>query len=72
MPTSVSSRHPAFVISCVNCGNALIAPSKSEYDDIGHIRHMWTCSRCSNCFASLEQIAIEEMTSDDVVGWDGA
>jgi hypothetical protein len=69
MPTSIS--RPTFVISCVNCGNPLIAPSKSEYDDGGHIRHTWICSNCSTCFDSLEQVPIEEMTSDDVLEWAG-
>jgi len=55
----------------INCGNALIAPSKSEYDDSGHMRHMWTCPKCDTCFNSLEQVPVEEMTSDDVVGWVG-
>jgi hypothetical protein len=66
MPTSMPSRRSTFGVSCIKCSNELIAPAKSEYRDIGHIRHMWLCPKCTTCFDSLEQIPVEDMTADDV------
>jgi hypothetical protein len=35
-----------FGIDCVRCGNALIAPIKTEYLDSQLIRHVWHCPKC--------------------------
>jgi hypothetical protein len=42
-----------FGIDCVSCGNALIAPAKTEYLDGQLIRHLWHCPRCHARFESF-------------------
>lgn len=67
MPTSVPNRRSIYGISCIKCSNKLIAPAKSEFRGGADIRHTWVCPNCTTSFDSLEQIPVEEMTSDDVV-----
>ena len=66
MSTMVPNRRPTFGISCVRCGEELIAPDKSEYSAGTHIRHLWHCPKCSARFESIEQIPVEAMTTDDI------
>lgn len=66
MPTSVPNRRSIYAISCVKCSNKLIAPAKSEFREGADIRHTWLCPNCTTSFDLLEQIPVEEMTSDDV------
>ena len=35
-----------FGIDCVQCGNELIAPERTEHLDRQVIRHFWRCPRC--------------------------
>ena len=62
----LSNRRSTFGITCVQCHVELIAPDKSEYCDGTHIRHLWHCPNCSAHFASIEQIPVDAMTSDDI------
>ena len=66
MATMISNRRSTFGISCVRCGEELIAPDKSEYRAGTHIRHLWHCPNCSARFESIEQIPVEAMTTDDI------
>jgi hypothetical protein len=66
MATMVPERRSTFGTNCVRCGNELIAPEKSELRDGKYVRHLWLCSQCATCFASLEVIPVDAMTSDDI------
>ena len=66
MATMLSDRRSTFGISCVRCGEELLAPDKSEYRAGTHIRHLWHCPNCSTRFESIEQIPLETMTTDDI------
>jgi DNA-directed RNA polymerase subunit RPC12/RpoP len=66
MATMLSDRRSTFGISCVRCGEELLAPDKSEYRAGTHIRHLWHCPNCSTRFESIEQIPVETMTTDDI------
>jgi hypothetical protein len=66
MATMTSNRRSTFGISCVRCNEELIAPDKSEYCAGRHIRHLWHCPNYSTPFASIEQIPIDAMKSDDI------
>ena len=50
MATMISNRRSTFGISCVRCGEELLAPDKSEYRAGTHIRHLWHCPNCSTRF----------------------
>jgi hypothetical protein len=67
MATMISNRRSTFGISCVRCGEELLAPDKSEYRAGTHIRHLWHCPNCSTRFESIEQIPVEAMTADDIL-----
>lgn len=45
-----SKRRSSFGTNCVQCGNELIAPERSEYRDGRQIRHFWHCSKCEWSF----------------------
>ena len=34
-------------VPCAQCGDMLFAPEWSEYLDERHVRHLWSCDRCS-------------------------
>ena len=66
MATMISNRRSTFGISCVRCGEELLAPDKSEYRAGTHIRHLWHCPKYSARFKSIEQIPVEAMTTNDI------
>jgi hypothetical protein len=46
MVPKVLDPHSMFGMTCVQCGNHLIAPEKSEHLVDGRIRHLWHCPNC--------------------------
>ena len=50
MRTVASKRRSSFGTDCVQCGDELIAPDRSEYRDERHILHLWRCSKCDCSF----------------------
>jgi hypothetical protein len=42
-----------FGICCVQCGNELIAPERTEHLDRQVIRHFWRCPKCCARFESF-------------------
>jgi hypothetical protein len=50
MPTIASKRRSSFGTECVQCGNELIAPERSEYRDERHVLHLWRCPKCDHTF----------------------
>ena len=53
MRRRVSNRRCSFGMKCVQCGNELIAPDRSEYWSDKRACHIWYCRKCSCCFDSL-------------------
>ncbi len=45
-------RRCSFGMKCVQCGDQLIAPERSEYREEGDIRHVWHCPNCCACFGA--------------------
>jgi hypothetical protein len=37
-----SNRRPIFGMNCTRCGDLLIAPEWSEYEDERHVLHLWS------------------------------
>ena len=65
MVPKVLDRRSLFGVTCVRCGNDLIAPEKSEHLDDRRIRHLWRMSslavifgrhlwRCQKCGVRFE------------------
>jgi len=50
MRTVASNGRSSFGTDCVQCGNELIAPERSEYRDRRQIVHLWHCPKCDYCF----------------------
>ena len=50
MPTIASKHRSSFGTDCVQCGNELIAPERSEYRGGRHVLHLWRCPNCGHSF----------------------
>jgi hypothetical protein len=50
MPKVSSKRRSSFGTDCVQCGDELIAPSRSEYRDERQVVHLWHCAKCDCSF----------------------
>jgi hypothetical protein len=50
MPTIASKTRSSFGTECVQCGNELIAPERSEYRNERHVLHLWSCPKCDRSF----------------------
>ena len=66
----VSNRRSSFGMKCVQCGNELIAPERSEYWSDKRACHIWYCRKCSCCFelsglVSSETKSMKNMTARD-------
>jgi len=48
--TIQSDRPPIFGMNCTQCGDLLIAPEWSEYEDERHILNLWSCTNCGYHF----------------------
>ena len=48
-----------FGVTCVRCGNDLIAPEKSEHLDDRRIRHLWHCPKCRVRFEAFLRFPAE-------------
>jgi hypothetical protein len=53
MRTLASKRRSSFGTRCVQCGNYLVAPDRSEYRDEWQIHHLWHCSKCDRSFVVI-------------------
>ena len=50
MTTIVSNRRSSFGMNCTQCGDLLIAPEWSEYEDERHVLNLWSCTSCGSQF----------------------
>jgi hypothetical protein len=69
MSTMVSNRRSSFEMSCIQCGNELIAREWSEYRSKQQNRHLWRCWKCDYCFETIVCTALMETDapSDEVL-----
>jgi hypothetical protein len=44
--TIASTRRPDYGMTCAKCGDLLIAPEWSEYEDENHVLNLWSCPKC--------------------------
>jgi len=61
--TKGAHRSSSFGMKCVQCGNELIAPERSEYWKQRHVGHLWHCSKCHCSFETAALISAD--LSDD-------
>ncbi len=50
------SNHSVFGMNCAQCGDLLIAPDWSEYEDEQHVLNLWSCSNCGCQFETEELV----------------
>ena len=55
-----------FGVTCVRCGNDLIAPEKSEHLDDRRIRHLWHCPKCRVRFEAFLRFPAEAKSIRDL------
>jgi hypothetical protein len=72
MTTILSNRRSKFGMTCVQCGDELIAPESSEYRNKRQIRHVWHCPTCSACFESLvvfpaDTVSMKDIKTGDII-----
>ena len=67
MATRASTRCSDYGMTCVQCGDLMIAPEWSEYEDERHVLNLWSCTKCG-CQFEIEAVvpAGTEFVSDDV------
>ena len=46
MMTTASTRRSDYGMICAQCGDLLIAPEWSEYEDEHHVLNLWCCAKC--------------------------
>jgi transposase-like protein len=56
MATIASTRRSDFGMTCIQCGDALIAPDRSKYVNERSIHHHWRCTKCGCNFEMLVQL----------------
>ncbi len=59
-----SSRPPIFGMNCTQCGDLLIAPEWSEYEDEWHILNLWCCANCGCQFETEALLPAAKAVSD--------
>jgi len=67
MATRASTRRSDYGMTCVQCGDLMIAPEWSEYEDERHVLNLWSCTKCG-CQFEIEAVvpAGTKSVSDDV------
>jgi hypothetical protein len=59
MVTKVLDPRSMFGVTCIGCGNDLIAPERSEHLDDRRIRHLWHCPKCRLRFEAILRFPVE-------------
>ena len=58
------NRRPIFGMNCPQCGDLLIAPEWSEYEDERHILNLWSCTNCGYQFETEALLPSAKAVSD--------
>jgi ribosomal protein L37AE/L43A len=61
---TLSNRRSVFGINCPECGDLLIAPEWSEYEDERHILNLWSCENCGCHFESEALLPVAKAVND--------
>jgi hypothetical protein len=63
---TASTRRPDYGMTCFQCGDLIIAPEWSEYEDERHVLNLWSCTECGCQFETEALVpANSESVSDE-------
>ena len=63
---TASTRRSDYGMACVQCGDLLIAPECSGYEDERHVLNLWSCTNCGYQFETEAFVpANTESVSDE-------
>jgi len=65
MTTLASTRRPDCGMICAQCGELMIAPEWSEYEDARHVRNLWSCTKCGCLFETEALVPAGAEAKDD-------
>lgn len=67
MATLASTRRSDYGMPCAQCGDLLIAPECSEYEDERHVLNLWSCTECGCRFETEAFVPVGvELASDEI------
>ena len=66
MVTKMLDPRSMFGMTCVGCGNDLVAPERSDHLEDRRIRHLWHCSKCRICFEAFLRFPTEAKSVSDL------
>ena len=61
---ALSNRRSVFGMNCPECGDLLIAPEWSKYEDERHILNLWSCENCGSHFESKTLLPVAKAVND--------
>ena len=61
---TLSNRRSVFGMNCPECGDLLIAPEWSEYEDERHILDAWSCENCGYYFETESLLPVAKAVND--------
>jgi ribosomal protein L37AE/L43A len=59
-----SNHRSVFGMNCPECGDLLIAPEWSEYEDERHILNLWSCANCGYHFETEALLPAAKAAND--------
>jgi predicted RNA-binding Zn-ribbon protein involved in translation (DUF1610 family) len=62
--TIASTRRPDVGMICAQCGDLMITPEWSEYDDARHVSNLWSCKKCG-CLFETEALVPADAEAND-------
>ena len=65
MMTTASTRRPNSGMTCAQCGELMIAPEWSEYDDARHVHNLWSCTKCGCLFETEALVPADAEAKDN-------
>ena len=64
--TAVASTHNSDCgTTCIQCGDALIAPERSEYVSEQLVLNLWSCSKCGSRFETEAAMPVDDKSTID-------
>ncbi len=61
---TLSNRRSVFGMNCPECGDLLIAPEWSEYEDERHLLNLWSCGNCGCHFETEALLPVAKAVND--------
>jgi ribosomal protein L37AE/L43A len=65
MSTIASTGRSDYGMTCAQCGDLLIAPEWSKYEDERHVLNLWSCSKCRCQFETEAFVPVGLESMDD-------